>query len=335
MQIVYLSNRPDVFNVTLRFVAHHMDFIDNAVALVPDHVKNRFDDLQTAFPLTVVTDEDVTGLDSASIRAMDHQSRNYKLRHDLAKQDFIEDEFIMSDDDSRPLGPIELTLFKSEDAYHAYYFHELAFWRYGSGPFDIGQQNSYQLLTRFGYPQLAYASHMPQLINKPLFVEAGDVFHEYSTYLALCEWAMYFNYVYKQRPQLFHQPRRYRTLCWPETPLSWPRLSQPDGYVFENFTPDLYRNSGPFAHFSQDFDPDEHSATAKITAWYQYEIRVLNGYGKERNPARKLLQLARRCFSKLSRLHDLEAQARLQELSVRLTTLTAKLERTLSGPRDK
>lgn len=335
MQIVYLSNRPDIFDVTLRFVAHYMDFIDNAVVLVPHQLKSRFHVLQTALPLNVATDEDITGLDAASIRAMDHQTRNYKLRHELARHEFIEDEFIMSDDDSRPLKPIDRTLFKSEGAYHAYYFHDLALWRYGSGSFDIGQQNSCQLLTHLGYPQLGYASHMPQLINKELFVEAGDAFHEYSSYLALCEWAMYFNYVHKHHPGQFHQPRRYRTLCWPESPLAWPKLSQPDGYAFENFTPHLYSRSGPFMHFSQNFDPDEHATTAKIASWYQYQIRVLNGYSKERNPVRKLLQLARRCFSKLSRFNDLETQSRLQELSARVTTLAEELERALSRPRDK
>lgn len=333
MQIVFLSNRPDVLSVTLDQVSHYMPFIDNAVALVPSRQVSRFSVLQPSFPLKLVTDEAVTGLDEPAIHAMDHQSRNYRLRHDLVRTRFVEDEFVMSDDDSRPLRQISIDLFKFENAYYGYYFHELANWRYGSGPFDIGQQNAYQLLTYYGYPQLAYASHMPQIINKAIFLEAGHRFREHSDTLPLCEWAIYFNYAIQHYPQRFHKPRRYRTLCWPESPLSWPKLSQPEGYDFENFTPSLYQGAGPFADISPLIDTDNRRAVTMITAWWQYEIGVLNGYAKERNPVRRLLQLCRRYFLKLTRLPDLEIQARIQDLSAPAIKWTAGRPNTDLGKR--
>ncbi len=277
MQIVYLSTRPSIFAETIASVGRYMTFIDRCVAMVPNHQLSEFTELNLKIPVTFVTDEQITGMSRSEIKDMGHQKRNYYLRRCLVEQPCIQEEFIMSDDDARPMSSIDAGVFKNEGKYRNYYYYDLALWRYHSTPFDIGQQNTCRVLQSLNLPHLSYASHMPQIINKKIYAEAGECFDSYSSELSLCEWACYFNFALSRYSEEFMSPQPYRTLCWPEYISSWPKYVEPENPVFENYTPQLYRHRGPFHGFQELKDSNLDTGLRKTLIWHQYESKVLMG----------------------------------------------------------
>ena len=312
MQIVYLSNRPKIFESTLKSVAAHMKFIDRALVMVPKVQQAQFEKIDSQLPLTIVTDESISQLDSSQLLKLNHPGRNYKLRHELAKSSLVDQDFIMSDDDSRPIENIDEAFFRNNGRHNSYYFHDLSLWLYGSGEFDISQQNTYQALKYLELPHLSYASHMPQIINKSIFGEVGDYFDRFSSRHSLCEWATYYNYAHINFPQRFNKPRIYRTLCWPESPDCWPMLQQPKAPVFENYTPSLYGSGMPFESFIVDENnSSEFHGFEKLAAWHRYRIEVLNGNANQPNVWRTTRQLIRRIFRELTTLQTVQHQSEI------------------------
>jgi len=274
MQIVYLSKRPDILRGTLSSVARYMPFIDEVVLVVPRGTQPRFTYVQEMFPVDIIFDESLIDADDSGL---DHQARDYLLRTSLSGHPAISDEFIMSDDDYRPMAPVDLAFFKENDKYRSYYFYDLRDWIFDDTAFDRGQQNTYQILKYLGYAHFSYASHMPQIIRKDLLKESKQRFAPYSGRLSLCEWSTYFNYAHRHHCELFLPPRSYKTLCWPDCITCWPRAIEPEEYVFENYSPALYKDNGPFSHIGSAESGDHDNRFDKILAWYRHELNVLHG----------------------------------------------------------
>lgn len=293
-----------------------MEFITSVVVMVPGSQLAQYQAMNSSIPITFLDENIVTGKHASTISTMDHQLRNYFLRNELIKQASVDEEFIMSDDDARPIRDIDFSEFKDNDRYCSYYFHDLSFWKYGSNPFDIGQQNTHQVLNQLGFPTLSYASHMPQIIDKGIFLEAGAFFNQYRERFSLCEWATYFNYSHKYYPEKFLPPARYITLCWPESPTCWPKIAQTNGYGFENYTPKLYGDGGPFQDMSMIAN-SEDVFMQKLILWHQYEIRSINGSWPEKNIIKKLIQFMRYCIYKLSLSDSLSTQSLLIDAKIR------------------
>lgn len=276
MQIVYISNRPEVLRETLKQVALFMPFIDRALVLVPDALATRFNIESLGVPLTVIAESTIlTDLELSSLAKLDHQRRNYLLRSKLLANNLVDDQFIMSDDDSRALKPVELASFVDGEKHHRYYFYDLAEWPSSQTEFDAGQHSTFALLQYQNLPHLSYASHMPQIIDKQLFLAAVEFFKDFSQDQPICEWSSYFNYAATHHPGQFYEPRPYLTLCWPEHPLAWKRYVKQTAYLFENFTPECYQRSGQFADIA--CEPSDPTSTAKaniekISRWQKYSI---------------------------------------------------------------
>ena len=272
MQIVYISIRPEILKGTLPYVMAYLPFIDEIIVVSPKHM---FPDFRFSNDsISLISEEEILGNDAERFRGSDHQSKNYLLRSKLVAHSAIGDDFIMSDDDARPLRPITIENYLNKGRYRAYYYYDLSAWRYGSSSFDVGQRNTYQVLKYYGLPCLSFASHMPQVINRQLYLESVDRFESISRRYALCEWSTYFNYAMSNYPDLFHDPQPYATLCWPDGGRCWPKFVDPQAYLYENLIPDSYEKGGPFEGIPILFSPSEQGvwSITKAIRWYRYVL---------------------------------------------------------------
>lgn len=272
MQIFYLSNRPARLIETLTHVENYMSFITSAVVVGPSNQEREYGKLRDRFPVQFVDEQSLS--DDINLDKLDHQTRNFLLRSRAIKGSLLDDEFIMSDDDARPLQPVELSFFISNGRYNAYYFYDLERWRYRYNAFDIGQHNTCQLLKFHGMPHLSYASHMPQIINRAFFREMVQLFEPAIQKHGICEWSSYFNHAVYTHPDRFNTPGPFCTLCWPEMPASWDYMTPPQTYCFENYSPQLYLDGAPFSGLQSAYTgQSQHSANIeKIMRWRQYEL---------------------------------------------------------------
>lgn len=342
MQIVYLSARPDVFVETLAHVAKLMPFVDDVVVCVPGALRGRFEEKgggDTGLQVTVVDDETIApGVD---LQALAHSRRNFMLRARLAMSEAVPlaDEYIMSDDDARPLRPLTPAAFKTEDgAYRSYYFYELGQWRKGDTSFDDSQLHALLVLQHLGITKpLAYGSHMPQLINRSLYREVCERVADQSAKYPLCEWSTYGNLGRLLSPEIFAEPDPYVTLCWPQYPSEWPRQVVPDHYLFENFHAELYSANGLFAGLATGISTVEQAeadALEKVVRWHLMERSVnqlnfpddVDNPWTQNSPVRKAAFGAARAAKKLIDYTSLDDQSALAELSERVRRVESRLE---------
>lgn len=319
MQIVYLSNRPDVLRDTLSSVDRFMPFVDEVVIVIPGSAQSEFDYVKDLSPARFIHDESLL---RANRQSRDHQIRNYLLRTALSEHPSIAGEFIMSDDDYRPLATVDPAIFRENGKYHAYYFYDLADWAYNETDFDIGQQNTCQVMKYLAYPHLSYASHMPQIIRKEILGESKKRFSSYSAGLGLCEWSTYFNYAHRHHPELFHPAQPYKTLCWPDCVTCWPKAYEPDEYLFENFSPRLYAERGPFSDLAAWDASSDDPRFAKILAWSRHELNAVQGKTPDTDTFYR--RIAYRLALPLRRLKDvlwLQERAGMMRISNRLKKL--------------
>ena len=260
MQIVYISNRRDVAQKTLAYVETLMPFITEAVFVCPRSLVKDFH-FRSHMPVRVIDERSVLSKELSRFRgARDHQFRNCLLRFSLGRVADIGDEFIMSDDDNRPLVEIPLSFYKSANRYFGYYYYHLKKWLARETDYDKGQHETYGILESKGYDTLSYSSHMPQIINKSLLAEVAEAFQDSLDRGApLDEWSAYFNYGQSVYPERFHSPEPFKTLCWPPFPSDWDYDVRPDKFCFENFYPMLYEKNLIFSDLPPRFDETSYT----------------------------------------------------------------------------
>jgi len=108
--------------------------------------------------------------------------------------------------------------------------------------FDRGMRNTWRLLAEAAYPARAYASHMPQIVNKSLVNEIFDRFLIRSDGPAYDEWSLYFNVASQLYPRHF-AIKPYGTLGWPMRPGDWLPEQDPVEPAFENYYPQNYETA--------------------------------------------------------------------------------------------
>ena len=264
MQIVYISNRPEIAAATLEYVAALMPFLTEAVFVCPGGMVERFR-LRSRLSVSAIAEEELLGDRLPAFRSTaSHQVRNWLLRSSLPALPALGEELILSDDDYRPLAEIPVELFREAGRYHCYTSFELSRWRANTTAYDRGQRQTGEVLARHGFPTLSYASHMPQMIRTSILEEIVREFrHETERGEELDEWSLYFNTARTLHPDLFHPPRPFRTLCWPALPTDWEYDVRPGEPCFENYYPELYAPGGLFEGLPERFDPEgtrQHSA---------------------------------------------------------------------------
>jgi hypothetical protein len=257
MQLVYISNRPAILNNTMLQVSRYMPFIDSLVVICPGNIKEQFHTPTENISLLVIPEEEFIENSYHDFNALNHQSKNYWLRTTMIKHETIQPEFIMSDDDSRPIKQIAIDEFKQGGKYRRYYFYDLDFWYFSSSDFDRGQRITNIILQHYHMEHLSYASHMPQIINRDIFLEAADFYRSHAVKYPLCEWSTFFNYAAMHYPDFFLSPEQYRTLGWPDYPCTWPYYVRPTRIIFENYYPSMYRKNGLFHGLNELPSPEE------------------------------------------------------------------------------
>lgn len=248
-QIVYLSARENDLMNSLPFVEAFMPFIQEIVICCPDsmatHVKEHYNG---RLELICITDSLL--LDGAEL-PKDHAMRNFFLRCKIMGRKEIDDVFIMSDDDYRPLKPLTDEVFLKDGKYQGYYCYHLNNWKGEQScptSFDYSMYRTRAFLEENGYSMWMYDSHMPQIIDKRVFREMLKK-HPGMEEQGLSDWSMYFNYLSTQYScQINNVP--YVTLGWPGIITSWDVEIQPQNYLFENYYEELYEKGNLLEGFS-------------------------------------------------------------------------------------
>ena len=276
MQILYLSNRPQMLEETLGYVRAHMPWATEFVVISPK-------DQTLHGPSIRAIDEDelLSHQERRAIDGLGHGPRNTMLRRAVLERGGLDDVVIMSDDDYRPIVDVPLTDFVDQGRLHGYVSHDLAAWRLAKTSYDHTQRYAYAAMLLWGCPHLGYGSHMPQAIHRGVFAEAhqrwdtlADGIDGYgSDRHGIDEWSLVSNWGRAQHPELFWTPRRYRTLGWPQFPHQWRRTIRPNQIQFENFDPAMYQPGHLFEGIptTSEAGHDTSRALVQIERWLEHD----------------------------------------------------------------
>ena len=253
-QMYLLTARPDSVAKTLPFIDAFMPFLDEVVIGCPDKMK---EEMQNAYHgrlhMKILTDGQLL---NGRPLPKDHQARNFFLRCLAMRSGELDDVFIMSDDDYRPLEKIDLQQFVMGNRYRAYYFYDMNQWRVTVGnitSYDVGQERTLDFLKENSYPRLQYSSHMPQIIDRDLYLEMLDA-HPGLEEMGIDEWTGYFNYMHYHYPEAISS-EPYITMSWPAHGSDWTLYIMPQTFLFENYYEELYKKGGMFEGFSEEYYP--------------------------------------------------------------------------------
>lgn len=276
-QMVFLSVHPERLDLALQAARANLTFIDRIVVLTKPEAREAIASVALRhFPQAVIlTDDDVAGGNLPT----DHQARNTWLRKNLYAQPDVEANFLAADEDSLALRPLDRAFYQSGAEHSGYYFQEdMATWLAGSPAptsFDKGMRNVWRALGEAAYPTRAYASHMPQIVNKSLVNEIFDRFVTNRDAAHYDEWSLYFNVASQLYPRHF-TAKPYGALGWPMRPGDWLQEIEPLDPAFENYYPQNYEteDGGMFVGLRPlgDLDAKRDRAAAALAEARHAEI---------------------------------------------------------------
>ncbi|MCF6331014.1 MAG: glycosyltransferase [Sulfurimonas sp.] len=240
LQFVFISIDKQNLIGTIKAIDKYMKFVKEYIIVTQPKLIKEFQQIKSTNKITLIDENEILAKHTDGFAKKDHQSKNWLLRASLLNLDILEDEFIMLDDDNRPLKSITIDKFIAKDgSYNAYYFYSLIDWHHFLTPYDLGQENMKNILSDKNYELLSYSSHAPQIINKKIFKEAVDEFFDIGLKTPIDEWSTYFNYAISIYPYSFNK-KVYETLSWPATPDDWEYKYTPKEISFENYYKELY-----------------------------------------------------------------------------------------------
>ena len=260
-QLVLLTARFEDAQSLLPYIDKYEPFIEKVLLLCPDSLAARRGELDGGrLKLEFLSDSEIL---AGHPLPEDHAKRNLYLRCLAMKSPLIDDVFIMSDDDYRPMTTIHREVFVDEDTYKGYYSYDLRNWLGSSSAFtsfDKAVFAAVEFLQANGYPTKQYASHMPQIYEKAIFLDmlAEHPGIETEGYL---DWDIYFNYLQAKHPDLL-DVKPYVAMCWPGAPTDWPLYVKPPEYLFENHYSSLYGDGKIFGDIPDVLD-DEYEANCR------------------------------------------------------------------------
>lgn len=274
MQIFYLSNRPEVFAQTWAYVRRFMPWVTEAIVVAPPATHERFADDPS---LRLVDEVALSGLSTAALASLDHVQRNVTLRRAAIAADLLDDTFLMSDDDYRPMKPVPESFFTGDGSGDiGYFFHDLPSWPGDSTDYDAAQHVTSEVLGYLGAPRRAYGSHMPQIIRRDIWDVAFEHFDALRSDQVIDEWSLYFNIGQWKFPDRFGDPRPYETMCWPPRLHEFAMWIRPPAYSFENFYPEFYEPENLFYGIPPELDEDEvgRRSVEKLLRWSELGRRA-------------------------------------------------------------
>ena len=271
-QMVCLTARNDDILATLPFIDKFMPFITEMVLCCPDrNVDELKEKYKGRIELKFLTDSEVLSGESLPD---DHATRNFFLRCLALKNPVIDDVFIMTDDDYRPLRMISQADFIKENSYLAYYCYDLQEWKgtyKNPTSFDVSMKKTCKFLKDNNYPTMMYSSHQPQIIDKNIFNEMTGKYPEIKTQ-GLCDWSVYFNYGISKYPDMFRTVP-YVSMGWPGAISDWDLYVQPKEFMFENHYDFLYQKGRVFEGLREDLHENTESENLQKVMRYITEIQ--------------------------------------------------------------
>ncbi len=248
VQMVVLTARAEDLLRSLPYVERYMPFIQEVVIGCPEKTKKTIlETYEGNLQIKCFTDEEI--LEGEALPE-DHAARNIFLRARLLAKKEIRNAFLMSDDDYRPLREIQPDYFVRDGKYIGRYCHDLVQWRGAQGvqtSFDKSMLRARDFLTKHDYPTYMFDAHMPQVIDKRIFLETLERYPEIMYHSAASEWNGYFNYMAAEYPELV-EIEPYTTLNWPGYQEDWEPGVQCSDYLFENFYEGVYQEATPYGN---------------------------------------------------------------------------------------
>ena len=252
-QMVCLTARNEDILATLPYIEKFMPFIKEMVLCTPDRNVQELKKLYKGrLEIKFLTDSEILNGNSLPD---DHSTRNFFLRCLAMRNPVIDDVFIMTDDDYRPLRTIRQEDFVKNGKYLAYYCYDLNEWQgtYGNPTsFDVSMKKSREFLKKENYPTMMYSSHQPQVIDKRIFNEMTEKYPEIISQ-GLCEWCSYFNYGIGTYPDMYRTVP-YVSMCWPGFRSDWNVYVKPKEFLFENHYSILYEEGKVFYGLSEELN---------------------------------------------------------------------------------
>jgi glycosyltransferase involved in cell wall biosynthesis len=240
LQFVFISIDKHNLEGTIKAVDKYVDFVKEYIIVTQPKLIKEFQSIKSSNKITIIDENLILKEHKNGFSKRDHVTKNWLLRTSLVNLDILEDEFIMLDDDNRPLKDINIEKFIAKDGtYNAFYFYTMLDWHYLNSDYDFGQLSMKTILSEHNYELLSYSSHSPQIINKKIFKEMKEKFFDIGLKQPIDEWSIYFNYAVSTYPALFNK-KRFETLSWPANPTDWETIIEPEEYVFENYYKELY-----------------------------------------------------------------------------------------------
>lgn len=267
-QMVVLTARNDDLLRTLPYLDAYLPFIERLLVCCPSrNIAELREKWHGRIALSFFTDEELLG--DAPLPD-DHTRRNFFLRCLLMEKAPLDDVFIMTDDDYRPLLPLTQEFFLKEGRMRGYYCYDLRQWRGTQGnytSYDRSMFRTRDFLLGEGLPALQYSSHQPQIIDRRIYLEMLRKYPDISGE-GLDEWSTYFNYGIAAHPDKFAAVP-YAVIGWPGAITDWTLWCQPSALCFENFYDVLYDENRVFAGMSKEYHAETAIAESmeKVRRW--------------------------------------------------------------------
>lgn len=271
-QMVVLTARNDDILATLPYIDKFMPFIKEMVVCCPDkNVEELKSKYNGRLQLKFLTDSEVL---AGNPLPQDHAMRNFFLRCLILKNSIIDDVFLMTDDDYRPLRELSINHFIKNNRYLSYYCYDLQSWKgtYGNPTsFDESMARTKDFLLENGYPIMMYSSHQTQIIDKKIFNEMTSKFPDIANN-GLCDWSTYFNYGVGTYPDMF-EPVPYVSMGWPGARSDWDLYVQPTDFLFENHYSVLYEKGKVFDGFTENYHDNIQADNIQKVMLYSKELQ--------------------------------------------------------------
>ena len=252
-QVFCISARLEDLLSSLPFYEHYIPYITELLLVCPKSVKKEFIKRYSGkLSVIYITDDEL--LEGKPLPE-DHTHRNFFLRCLAMKRPELDDFFIMTDDDYRPITTIDRDVFFHDGRMQGYYCFDLDNWKnnvYKPTSFDNSMARTNQFLKNNGMKNMMYASHMPQIIWKKMYLKMLDDYPGIES-KGYCEWSTYFNYLVSFYPKTI-SVHPYATVAFPGNISDWNQEIYPDKYLFENHYSFLY-NDGMFSGIGEEFSP--------------------------------------------------------------------------------
>jgi glycosyltransferase involved in cell wall biosynthesis len=244
LQFVFISLEIETLQTTIIAIDKYIPFVKEYIVITSTQKMALVQAIKAQKKLIAIDENNLLNdyiKDGAiNFQQRDHVQKNWLLRASLLSIKELDENFIMLDDDNRPLKELDIDYFISKQGrYNAYYFYDLLNWHSNTTDYDKGQHNLHHVLSEKNYELLSYSSHAPQIINKTLYREAIERFFHIGLEKSIDEWSIYFNSSVSNYPFLFNK-KVFETLNWPALPTDWKYQYEPEQYSFENYYPDIY-----------------------------------------------------------------------------------------------